>query len=37
VMTLTDFGIQLSDLNFALDVEKAVVKLEELWQTGGHG
>jgi len=33
VMTLTDFGILLSDLNFALDVEKAVAKLEELLHT----
>lgn len=29
VLTLTDFGIELTGLDFALDVEKAVVKLEE--------
>ena len=33
VMTLKDFGILLSDLNFALVVEKAVAKLEELLHT----
>ncbi|MBU0910843.1 MAG: anti-anti-sigma factor [Proteobacteria bacterium] len=36
VMTLTDFGIRLSDLEFALDVEKAVSKLEEKMQIGGN-
>lgn len=29
VLTLTDFGIRLTELEFALDVEKAVAKLEE--------
>lgn len=37
VMTLTDFGIQLRGLEFALDVEKAVARLEELLHTGRHG
>ncbi len=37
VMTLTDFGILLSDLEFALDVEKAVAKLAEKMLTGENG
>lgn len=37
VMTLTDFGIRLSGLDFALDVEKAVARLEELLHTDRHG
>jgi rsbT antagonist protein RsbS len=37
VMTLTDFGIPLSGLEFALDVEKAMAKLEEKMQTDEDG
>ncbi|MEW6521493.1 MAG: STAS domain-containing protein [Thermodesulfobacteriota bacterium] len=36
VMTLTDFGIRLSNLQFALDVEHGVVRLEELLQNDRH-
>jgi anti-anti-sigma factor len=38
VMTLLDFGIQLPDLVFALDVEQALLRLEERHGRGeGHG
>ncbi len=36
VMTLLDFGIKLPDLAFALDVEQAMVRLEENRTYGGH-
>ena len=34
VMTLLDFGIKLPDLSFALDVEQALLRLQE---QGGYG
>jgi rsbT antagonist protein RsbS len=34
VMTLLDFGIKLPDLTFALDVEQALLRLQE---QGGYG
>ncbi len=37
VMTLLDFGITLPEMEFALDVEQALVRLQESGQDAGDG